>query len=183
MNPLTITILFVTAYLTVFLTAKMGGIISFLGTQIDLLPALIVYAGLTTSPIVIAGLAIWCGLLFDTLSANPLGITIHPLLVIGLAVHHRKELILRDQAYAQFILGAAASAASPLITALLLIATDHRPLIGWGSIWQLMIQTLAGGCCAPLCFQFFDRIHKAFNYQPAPESSFRQDREIKRGRA
>ena len=183
MNPPTAIFLFATAYLTVFVTAQLGEIRALLGSQIDLLPALIVYAALRTSPILIASLAIWGGLLFDTLSANPLGISIHPLLLIGLVIHHRKELILRDQLYAQFILGAAASAAAPLITLALLMATGQEPLVGWGSIWQMIIQGVAGGCCTPVCFRFFDRIHRAFNYQPLPENSFRPDREIKRGRA
>ena len=48
------------------------------------------------------------GLWFDSLSANPLGITILPLLAIGFVIQLRRDLILRDQSFAQFVIGVAA---------------------------------------------------------------------------
>ena len=50
-----------------------------LGAQIDLLPALMVYAALNAGLPTVALLAVFGGLWFDTLSANPLGISILPL--------------------------------------------------------------------------------------------------------
>ena len=64
------------------------------------------------------------GLWFDSLSANPLGVSVLPLFVVGLAIHVKRELIVRDQTFAQVVLGAAAPAlAVPLLTLLLLLTT------------------------------------------------------------
>ena len=45
-----------------------------------------VYAGLSTGITTVALLALCGGLWFDSLSANPLGVTMLPLFVIGLAI-------------------------------------------------------------------------------------------------
>ena len=64
----------------------------------------------------------------------------------------------------------------------LLLAGGSKPLVGWGSIWQLIVVALIGGSFTPLCFWFFDRLERMFSYQSISETSFRPDREIKRGR-
>ncbi|NWG52455.1 MAG: hypothetical protein HXY28_01935, partial [Hydrogenophilaceae bacterium] len=85
------------AVLAVFWAAAFPGTSHWLKAQIDLLPALMVYAGLSTGPYMITLLAVCGGLLFDSLSANPFGVSTFPLLAVGLAIHARRELILRDQ--------------------------------------------------------------------------------------
>jgi cell shape-determining protein MreD len=117
------------------------------------------------------------------LSANPLAISILPLFLIAFSVQRSRELILREERYAQFCLGFAASTAAPILTLLLLLGVGHKPLIGWGSLWQWFVMGLVGGALTPVCFWLFDRIDRAFNYQRQLETSFRPDREIKRGRA
>jgi hypothetical protein len=64
--------------LAVFWEAAFNGIRHLVGAQIDLLPALIVYASLCTRLSTMTLVAVLGGLLFDTLSANPLGITVPP---------------------------------------------------------------------------------------------------------
>jgi hypothetical protein len=39
------------------------------------------------------------------------------------------------------------------------------------------------GAVTPVCFKLFDRLRRALEYQPVTQSSFRPDREIKRGRS
>ena len=41
---------------------------------------------------------------------------------------------------------------------------------------------LGGALFTPLFFLLFDRLNRALNYAPNSQTSFRQDREIKRGR-
>jgi hypothetical protein len=41
---------------------------------------------------------------------------------------------------------------------------------------------MVGGAITPLWFAVFDRIHAALVYRPVGDTSFRTDREIKRGR-
>lgn len=170
------------AFLAVFWEAAFPGTSRWLKTQVDLLPALMVYASLRSSLALVATLAVAGGLFFDSLSANPLGVTILPLFVVGFAIYWRRDLILRDQPYAQFVLGAGASAVAPVLTVLLLLTGGETPLLGWGSLWQWLVMTAAGAVATPILFFLFDWCERAFGYQRVTQTSFRPDREIRRGR-
>jgi rod shape-determining protein MreD len=141
-----------------------------------------VYAALNTSLVTIALLAVCGGLWFDSLSANPLGMTMLPLFVIGFAIYFRRDLILRELPFAQFILGAVASAAMPGLVVLLLLSSGKEPLLGWGSLWQWLVMTAGGALATPVVFALFGWCNHALGYQPRTETSFRADREIHRGR-
>lgn len=171
------------AFLAVFWQAAFNGLRHFLGAQIDLLPALMVYAGLTTGMVTVASLAFLGGLWFDSLSANPLGVSVLPLFVIGFVIHLSRELILREQAFAQFVLGLGASAAVPALTLVVLLTMGHTPLLGWGSLWQWIVMALGGAVATPVCFELFGWLHRALIHSSgAVSSSFRPDREIRRGK-
>ncbi len=59
----------------------------------------------------------------------------------------------------------------------------HSTLVGsWFSLWQWIAMSIVGGAVTPLWFFVFNRIGDTFNYRPWGESSFRPDRQIKRGR-
>jgi cell shape-determining protein MreD len=122
------------------------------------------------------------GLWFDSLSANPLGISILPLFAVGLGIFVIRELILRDQLFAQFVIGFIASAATPILTLILLLSTGHSPLLGWGSIWQIAVMSAGGALATPLFFVLFEWLHRALAHARITETSFRPDREIRRGR-
>ena len=169
----TIAILLV-AFLAVFLESYYRGLRNLIGVQIDLLPALVVYASLSANISTVALIATLGGLWFDSLSTNPLGITVLPLFVIGLVVHCCRDLIMREQLYAQFMLGLAASAVAPLFTVLSLIGTGDEPLLGWSSLWQWLVMAFGGAAFTPVCFYLFDQFNRAFSYQAQPETSFRQ---------
>ena len=181
MKAINTILILLAAFVAVFLQTVIGTR-GWLGAQTDLLPALIVYASLTGGLTTVALLAVCGGLWFDALSANPLGITMLPLFLIGLAINRQREFILRDQIFAQFILGLAASAAAPLLTLLLLFSGGHAPIIGWGTLWQWLVMSLGGGLLTPLCFRFFIFVGRAFFYRPLTQTSFRSDRQIRRGR-
>jgi cell shape-determining protein MreD len=183
MNYLAPITLVLVAYLVVFLESSLGRVSELLGMSIKLLPGLMVYCGLTCGPGTLALLAMLAGLWTDSLSANPLGVTILPLFAIGLLVHHCRELILREQAYAQFVLGVIANAVFPLLTLTLLFMLGRRPLFGLITLFPSALAAVVGGGATILFFRLFDRLALAFSYKPLPESSFRSDREIKRGRA
>jgi hypothetical protein len=172
-----------TAFVLVFLQATFTPLRGLLGAQIDLLPSLMIYAGLTSGITSLTLLATLGGLWLDSLSANPLGVSVIPLFLIGFVVQHYRGLILRDQRFAQFMLGLAASAAAPIATLLIVLNVHGRPVIGWFSIWQWIVMAVAGGLVTPVWFWIFDRLLLALSYQPLNENSFRPDREIKRGRS
>jgi hypothetical protein len=177
------TILILTAaFLTVFGETVFSAPRDLLGAQIDLLPALMIYAALNTSVAGVSLLAICGGLWFDSLSANPPGISIVPLFIVGLPICLQRDLILRELPFAQLVLGAIASAAVPVFTVLLLLSGGNEPLLGWGSLWQWLVMTAGGAIATPIVFSLFDWCNHALGYQPRIESSFRPDREILRGK-
>jgi hypothetical protein len=182
MNPLSTILVLVGAFLAVFGEATFPALRELLGAQVGLLPALMVYAALNTGIATVAALAVLGGLWFDALSANPFGVTILPLFVVGFVIYLQRELILRELPFAQFIMGAIASAVVPALTILLLLTGEKSPLLGWGSLWQWLVMTLGGGAATPVIFRLFDWFHQALGYPPRAETSFRSDREIRRGR-
>ena len=139
-----------------------------------------VYAALNTEIATVALLAFFGGLWFDSLSANPLGVTILPLLAVGFPVCLQRDLILRELPFAQLVLGAMASAAVPALTVLLLLSGGNEPLLGWGSLWQWLVMTAGGAAATPFIFALFNWCNHALGYQLRTESSFRPDREIRR---
>lgn len=182
MNFLVPTILVLTAYIAVFVEASLARCHEVLGTSVKLLPGLIVYAALTSGPGCLATVAVLGGLWFDSLSANPLGVTVLALFAVGLLLQQRRELILRDEAFAQFVIGMGANVAFFLLTLVLLFMTGRKPLWGVVSLPPLLLSAVIGGVSTVAYFRLFDRVKLAFSYKTLPESSFRPDREIKRGR-
>jgi rod shape-determining protein MreD len=170
------------AYLLVWLQATFNDLRHLIGVQVDLLPSLIVYAALNSGIASLTLICVCAGLWFDSLSANPLGVTLLPMFVIGLFIQRHREFILRDQTYAQMVIGFSASAAAPFLTMIILLNVDARPSLGWFSLWQWLVVSVAGALMTPVWFRFFDWISQTLNYRPLGETSFRADREIKRGR-
>jgi rod shape-determining protein MreD len=181
MNWLAITLILVAIYLAVFAESALMGT-RFLGAQVDLLPGLIVYSALTFSRAATVLIALFAALLFDSLSANPLGTTALPLLCIGAVVHRNQEYLLRQHAYAQFILGCAASAVAPVLSVIILMGLGQQPLLSAASIWQWIVMSVGGGIATPVWFWVFGKLSGALRYPVEVESSFRPDREIARGR-
>jgi rod shape-determining protein MreD len=182
MNWLKPIIILLAAFVAVFLEAVLRGPREFLGAQIDLLPAIIVYASLSSDIVTMSLVAVLGGLWFDALSANPLGISILPLFAAGFLIYPRRMLIVRDQFYARFVLGLGASALVPFLTLLVLLSMRRTPLLGWITLWQWFVMSLGGALLTPVCFWLFDALNRALTYLPVAESSFRPDREIRRGR-
>jgi rod shape-determining protein MreD len=175
-------LILVFAFFTVFAESVVSAPRNLLGAQIDLLPALMVYTALTTDVWTVALLAILGGLGYDSLSANPLGVSIIPLMLLGFLIHLRHDLILRSLPFVQFFLGAAASALMPAFVLILLFNGGKQPLIGWGSLWQWLVMTAGGAAATPVIFALFAWCNRNLDYPPLTETSFRPDREILRSR-
>ncbi|MGN6553426.1 MAG: hypothetical protein ACTHLW_06865 [Verrucomicrobiota bacterium] len=182
MTALNSILILIAAYLAVFWASAFNGLRDLLGAQIDLLPGLVVYASLSAGLMTMSLTALLGGLFYDSLSANPIGVSVLPLFVIGLIIYSQRELILRDQLFAQFVLGLAASALVPAFTVLLILTKGEPPLLGWGSVWQWIVLSVGGAAATPLWFQLLGLFDRTLNYRRAIESSFRPDREIRRGR-
>jgi hypothetical protein len=68
------------------------------------------------------------------------------------------------------------------MTLLFLLTTGRDPLFGWGTLWQLTVLSIGGGVATPIFFELFGFFNQAFGYDRIIETSFRPDREIRRGR-
>lgn len=152
------------------------------GAQLNLLPGLMVYAALTCEWPALVALALAAGLLFDSLSANPLGTMTLALFAPAWLIHRKRGLILRDLPFARLMLGLAATGATPLIAVLLLLTARAELALGWYSLGQWAVLTLIGGLLTPLLFELLEASRAALTYQRAQATSFRPDREIRRGR-
>ncbi len=182
MNRLVSISLFVIAFLAVWLQATLALPRHWLGAQIDLLPPLMVYAGLFCGSGTVAALALLGGLGIDALSLNPLGVTVLPLFLVGVGIQQFREVMLRDTTYAQFMLGLAASAFVPAATVGLLLVLGQKPMLGWGTFWQWAVVTFSGAALTPVVSKFLRWLEHTFGYREMPQTPFRADREIVRPR-
>ncbi|MBM3845073.1 MAG: hypothetical protein FJ405_02145 [Verrucomicrobia bacterium] len=183
MNRLNVIFTLCAAYGIVFLQTSVNWPRALLGAQPDLLPSLVVYAALTSGLGLSTTISICGGLWMDSLSRNPLGISILPLFLAGVIIERYRGLILRDQTYAQFVIGACASAAAPVITLILILNTSLEPMVGWTSLWQWGVMALAGGFMTPAWFWLFAWLLRGFSYETIQDPTGHSNRQIKRGRS
>lgn len=174
--------LFFVAWLGVFAQTQFSPVARLLGTVPGVVPALLVYAALTSNLAVVSGLAVFAALALDSLSASRLGVSLAPMFAVVFLIHARQQLILRDQLYAQFWMGLGAGLFVPLSTLALLSLGQVSPITGAATLWHLLLSAVGNGLMCPAFFRIFDALRDTFDYQPIPESSFRPDRQIKRGR-
>jgi rod shape-determining protein MreD len=189
--------------LVVFLESSLGGMRRWVAAQPDLLPALVVYAALTANLPTTLATALLGGLALDALSSGPFGLSVLPLSLLGVLLHIRRDLLLRESGWAQAFLGGTATLAVAVSSLALLFLLwplvsgrsraipflpEQRagmlslPALGPGLLWQFLFLALVGAVATPLIFRFFRWIEATFHYRPAPQPALRPDREIQRGR-
>ena len=204
-HPITVLL---TVLLLAFAQSVLPGFRELTSVQPDLLPSVMVYVALHAGLPMTAATALVGGLAFDSLSAGPFGLSVVPLVGIGVFLHLRREVLLRESAWAQALLGAAAALVSSASSLLLLRvlwpllagspgpggnsgawpeaipSLTHEPLVGPGLLWQWLVMAGVGAVGTPALYGFFRWVDTTFQYQPAPKSGYRadRDREIARGR-
>jgi rod shape-determining protein MreD len=181
-NWLAVMVFLVTGYALIFAQARVELFRHLTGTQLDFIPGMMVYAALAFRLEIILLCSLVLGCLFDSLSSNLLGTTTISLFAIGLIGSRFRELLLSDQFSTHWVLGLAATALAPLLSLGVLKLGGMDPLIGPGSLWQWSIMTAGGGVVTPVWFKLFNRLDDALRYKELPESTFRPDRQIARGR-
>lgn len=204
MNWVHPTALLIGTWLLVFLQAAGGSVRGLVFAQPDLVPAMVVYAALYASLPTTAMVAVLGGLGGDAMSSGAFGMGAVPLLALGVWLHRRRDVILRDSAWAQASLGGVASAGVWFASYVLLFVLwpfisapaagapqfpewreglDALPDTGIGRLWQWGVATVAGALGTPVVFQVFRWIDRTCNYQPAAVPMRLGDREIQRGRS
>lgn len=181
-NGVTLLVFLITGYAVIFAQAKVTFFRDFFGAQPDLLPGMIVYAAMAFRIETVMLSVVTFGVLFDSLSTNILGTSIVTLGTLGFAASRYRELLLSEQFTTHWVLGLVASGVAPFISYAVLKLSGMNPLISGGSAWQWAIMTAGGGLITPLWFKVFNRLDDALRYKEIPESTFRADRQIARGR-
>jgi hypothetical protein len=137
-----------------------------LGAQINPLPALVVYAALQSNLATLTLLAI-CGSLWQSsLSADPLGIALFPLFLVGVFIELNRRQFARRERFVRFTLGTAASASVPLFTLFLLLTMGHEPILSWLSLWQWLVMAVGGGLLTLLAFHVLDWLKGVLSHNP-----------------
>jgi hypothetical protein len=62
------------------------------------------------------------------------------------------------------------------------LTSGHSPVLGWATLWQFIVLTAGGAIATPVCFVAFEWLNRALAHAPVAQTSFRPDREIRRGR-
>ena len=106
-----------------------------------------VYTALTNGIATIALLAVCGGLWFDSLSLNPLGASVLPLLVIGVAIYRSRELAPARTHLCPGGPGGVGRRRFNRWGRSSFCSTSARaPLLGWISLWQWLV--MAAGAAA-----------------------------------
>ena len=181
-NWVTLLVFLITGYAVIFAQARVDAVRDLAGVQPDLLPGMMVYAAMAFPLETVMICATVFGLLFDSFSMNALGTSVVSLAAVGFLASRYRDLLLSEHFTTHWVLGLLASALAPVISYVVLRLQDARPLVGWGSAWHWGIMTAGGGAVTPLWFKVFNRLDDALRYKEIPESTFRPDRQIARGK-
>ena len=182
MNRLETISILLAAWLAVAFEVSFNGFRNWFGAQVSLLPPLMVYVALTSSLPSVVLLAIVGGLAQDSFSANPLGVTTVALALTGFLLHYKRDLVLRDQAYAQVMIGFLGSSLVPACVVLALTNSRQPVPLTAGLAGQWFVMAVGGALATPLVFRLFAQLSRWFSYQSLPETRFRDTRQIKRTR-
>ncbi len=182
MNRLTFLLLFFVCGLLCFAQGRGLTREGVFGTRIDVVPVLVTYAALRGDFYLGTILAVFGGLLLDSLSATPVGVTLVSLSLMGLVIGLLQGLVLRDQALAQAVLGGMVSGLHPVLNVGLLWGLGFDPVVGWGTLVHIGVMGVSGAILAPFFFLLFDWLEAELTYEEEPFSRFRSEVEIKRGR-
>ena len=137
-----------------------------LGAQINPMPALVVYAALHSNLVTLTFLVISGSLWQSSLSADPLGITLLPLFLVGILIELNRKQFARRERFVRFTLGTAASASVPLLTLFLLLTAGCEPILNWVSLWQWLVMAVGGGLLTLLIFPVLDWFKRALSHNP-----------------
>lgn len=183
MNRLTLPLILLAAYFGIYLQSSFSGLRHLGGLRLPLLPVLLAFTAIRMDPVAIVILSGVGGLCQDALSANPLGSSVLPMVVVGMGLWHYRQTILHREVYAQVVLGLLTCGIVQLLGIGLLVFMGKSMLLGWGTVWHWASTTALGGALTPLVFFLFQRLERQLNYPSEPETTLRRNREIKRGRS
>jgi len=136
------------------------------GFQLDPLPVLVMVVALRCPISTVGILAIFGSLTQSALSSSPVGITILPLYSLGFIVHMNSQHLAFSGIGTRFALGAASGAFVPILSLVILLLTNHQPLVGWFSFWHWLAGAVLSGLLALAFFPLIQWLDRSVEEQP-----------------
>lgn len=164
--------LFVAVYLAVYVSVGVDTFRWLLGGPVSILPALLVYAAIQHSSfwgITVVGVV--GGLLEDSFSATPLGVSVAALFAIGFALNRKREYVMHQLPFARMLLGLIIGFVVPLIGFILTILTESPAVSLPYVLWRLCVSAIFTAFATPLVFRMFQRLHRTFSFRTIRDTS------------
>ncbi len=163
--------------ITIF--AQIRGITGF---DVDLLPAVVACIGLISPIETMLIVSCIVGIMYDAVSLNPLGVTSFSLIIPGIMIYTVRHLFMPKQWQLQFLCGLFVGIMQPLISFIILLSMRRAPFFSVDVIMVITVSGLICGFVTPAIYKTVSWLDKTFNYKKVNKNSFRQDREIIRGK-
>ncbi len=162
--------MFVASYLAVCLGVACDLPRDWLGTPISLLPALAVYAAIQHSVWGITIVAVFGGLLQDSFSGDPLGVSVAALFALGFTLNRKRDFVMHQLPFARMLLGFLMGAAVTLISFTLACLTTNPAVTGAMVLKTVFLTAFATAILTPITFRIFARLHRTFAFPTFRES-------------
>lgn len=140
--------------------------------KLPLLMSVVLYYALHGSTTVMGVAVLAAGLLYDTLSPVPLGMSLLFLVAAGWVASRFRGLVMIDSAVTGFFFGAAAGLGMTLLQGLLLLRGGLVSVTPATVLVRGAATALLGGCCTPVVFFAIGKLDRmAGNREPGEASN------------
>ena len=148
------------SFVVVVAQCTLANLVTWGGARLELMPALVAYAAMSTRWPLALALALVGGVFLDALSANRLGISSVALVTVAFIGSRGQRLVLRDHWSAQMLVGGLAS----LLASLVLCSSLAVGGLGWmlslGGVARVAQVALMSLIAAPLLFRALDIVRE-----------------------
>ena len=172
MNRDQIISLFVAVYLAVYASVGVDTLRWLMGGPVSLLPALLVYSAIQHPSfwgVTIVGVV--GGLLQDSFSSTPLGISVAALFAVGFTLNRKREYVMHQLPFARMLLGGIVGFVVPLLGFILTVLTESPAVSVPHVVWRLFVSAAFTAIATPLIFRLFQRLHRTFSFRTICDTS------------
>lgn len=157
--------IFLATYLAVYIGVAVDLPRDWLGSSISLLPSLLVYAAIQHPVWGVSIVAVFGGLLQDSFSGNPLGVSIAALFVLGFTLNQKRDFVMHQLPLARMLLGFLMGGTVTLLGFLLTKITTAPAVSALIVAKTVFLTAIASAFLTPLTFHLFARLHRTFTFK------------------
>lgn len=162
--------MFLTTYLAVYLAVAFDLPRQWLGTSLNLLPSLAVYAAIQHPVWGITIVAVFGGMVQDSFSGDPLGVSTAALFALGFALNRKRDYVMHQLPFARMLLGFFMGGFVTLISYLLTVLTRSPAITGADTAKAIFLTAVTSAILTPITFRIFARLHRTFTFRTVQES-------------